>query len=311
MCKTLYLILLFALATFFIGCRRDSSANIIGEKKMENILYERQLAEAITETGDNAAYRQRVYIESIYSKYGVTEAQFDSSLLWYARHTDRLYKIYENIDKHLTDEAQLLGLENNATSTYASMGTKGDTANIWNGRSYYLLTSQGVGNNYMTFRIEADTTFYRDDRFLLHFVSHFVYSDGPRDAVVSLSVVYNNDSVGSMVSHLITDGDFTTMIRSTDRPIKAVEGFIYLNTKWSDRPRLLFVTNPSLIRFHETKEDREEIRRLDSIRKASKHLMIDTLKADTAERTPLKTNGQLLLRKKPIPHRTFRKEPLL
>ena len=220
-------------------------------------------------------------------------------------------KIYENIDKHLTDEAQLLGLENNATSTYASMGTKGDTANIWNGRSYYLLTSQGVGNNYMTFRIEADTTFYRDDRFLLHFVSHFVYSDGPRDAVVSLSVVYNNDSVGSMVSHLITDGDFTTMIRSTDRPIKAVEGFIYLNTKWSDRPRLLFVTNPSLIHFHETKEDREEIRRLDSIRKASKHLMIDTLKADTAERTPLKTNGQLLLRKKPIPHRTFRKEPLL
>lgn len=38
------------------------------------------------------SYKRVLYIESVYRKHGITQADFDTSMVWYARHPDALTK---------------------------------------------------------------------------------------------------------------------------------------------------------------------------------------------------------------------------
>lgn len=232
------------------SCHNNNSQTIISQGKMENILYDYHLAQAIAnQSPDSLSYKSSLYTNVVFKNYGVSKAKFDSSLLWYAQHTDVLCKIYDNVNNRLKKEATALGAATNETSTYSSLTNKGDTANLWNGRAYYLLSPIGVSNR-MTFSIPADTTFHRNDRFLLRFRSSFIFSEGARSATVCLYIIYDNDSVSS-VTHIINiSGDYSIFLDATTRKIKYVNGFVYLNASWSKTPKLLFLTQPSLIRFH-------------------------------------------------------------
>ena len=40
----------------------------------------------------NESYKRVLYIESVYRKHGITQADFDTSMVVYARHPDALQK---------------------------------------------------------------------------------------------------------------------------------------------------------------------------------------------------------------------------
>lgn len=246
--------LLIVLLLFVSACSRRDPSGILSKGKMEEVLYEYQLARAVAmQSSDSVDFLRHEYTEAVLKKYHITRAEFDSSLVWYSQHTGSLYTIYQNIGKRLEKESRLLGVQTNEASRFSRLSDKGDTANVWNGRSFYCLTVNGA-NNLMSFNIKADTTYHAQDRLMWHFVSHFVYRSGRRDAVVNLSVCYDNDSIGSVTQHLNSDGDYSLSMDLANRKIKRVYGFIYHNGLWEKDEKILVIAGPSLIRFHKAKE---------------------------------------------------------
>ncbi len=281
----------------FASCHRKQPGNVLDESRMESVLQDLHLARALASQRDSTSFYQEYYFLEALKRNRISKEEFDRSMLWYAQHADLLYKIYDRISQRLEKESSALGVATSNTRLYSSLSSQGDTANVWNGGSYYLLSPVGVSNR-MSFRVVADSTFHPYDTYLIHFVSKFVYSEGQRDAYVGLSVTYDNDSVQSIVTRLYNDGDFSMQLLSEGRRIKHVDGFVYLNAHCSDKPKLLFLMNPSLIRFHKPEMAKPKVEEAPA----------DTLKRDSlkvvdadSSRRKLKIDNSCHL--KPIPVR--------
>lgn len=241
-------ILIFTLFCTF-SCKVSTPEDIIDESTMEDILYDYHIMHsAAYQQKDSANIYMHRYADAVFDKYGVTEAEFDSSLVWYSTHTEKLYKIYENINERLEAEASALGSDVSFKSQYSDLSANGDTANIWNGKIFYLLSAKN--ERYVTFSIDADSSFHPRDKFMLHYNSLFVYKEGMKDCIMGLCVQYDNDSIGSVTYHSYGGGENSVSIETIDRPIKRVYGFIYLNAENSEYDKIMCVMNPNLIRFH-------------------------------------------------------------
>ena len=92
-------LILFAVLMVFAGCRPKG---ILSSRQMQNVLYDLHRADAILrqynlEYGHDEDLAK--YYEVVLEKHGITQAQFDSSLVWYTDHPSRFDKIYPKIEK--------------------------------------------------------------------------------------------------------------------------------------------------------------------------------------------------------------------
>ena len=102
--RTAWWMLLVA-AVFLASCETRTPEGIVSPDEMEDLLYDYHLAQSMArQAPDSTAYRYRLYTEAVYRKYGIDAAQFDSSMAWYTRHSDRLYKIYESVNRRLVED---------------------------------------------------------------------------------------------------------------------------------------------------------------------------------------------------------------
>lgn len=263
-----------------LSCSNHKPARVMSSGKMENVLYDYHLALVIgMQSGDSVVVRKREYVEAVFKKYGITQAEFDSSMVWYCRQTSQLYNIYQNVGKRLEKEARILGVQTSAATGYAQLSSEGDTANIWNGRNFYLLTANDA-NNLMSFSMKADSTFQPEDKFTWHFYSHFIYKQGRRSAIANLTVRYDNDSISNVFQQIFSDGENNITLLTANRPIKRINGFVYLSEKWSESEKILVVMNPTLVRFHKErpKEQLEpKVTPADSVARADSIRVADSL----------------------------------
>ena len=241
----LYIIIVVLLA----ACKAGKPSGVLSESKMEKILYQYHLMQGLAACGDSSDIKGRAYILVCLRDNGVTEAEFDSSLVWYYQHMEDLQKVYKRIGDRLHSELGDVGEAVNDVNRYSALSNTGDTANVWNGRHYYLLSGNGFANRF-TFEIKGDTTFKPGDELLLNFRAQFVQKEGTRHAVAALAVQYEGDSVSHTERHVYGSGDFSLNIAAAPRPIKRVYGYIYMVSEWNVNPRLLFIFSPSLVRIH-------------------------------------------------------------
>ena len=85
---------------------------ILSEKKMQAVQVDMQLAEAMINLdskafSDNA--RKEALYQSIFRKYDITQAEYDSSLIWYGRHLDIYMKVYDRVLADLNKRQKALG----------------------------------------------------------------------------------------------------------------------------------------------------------------------------------------------------------
>ena len=278
MCKSkcLFCVILLALV---LSCKPQVPGDYIQPDELEDILYDYHLADAMAEenrSDDNMQYNRLLYRQAVLKKYGITQAEFDSTLVYYTRHSDRLHRIYENLSKRFSDEAMALGASASDVNRYGNLTSDGDTANVWTGDKAVILTADAP-YNVMSFEITADTTYHKGDRMMLNFNTDFIFRDGMRDAVASLAIQFANDSVAGSTTHMSSNSKYTVSVSDNGRlGIKAVRGFIYLPKSRTDGPvslQLLSVTNISLVRFHDNEKpmtvspDSLKVHKPDSLRR--------------------------------------------
>ena len=228
-----------------VSCKAKVPEDIIDRGTMENLLYDYHLAQSLAKGGkDSIDFRIRLYTQSVFNKYGVSEEKFNHSMEWYTRNSEELFRIYKQIDKRFA-EARTSGIVQG--NRYASMTEVGDTMNIWKGKDFYLLTS--AWNNHIDFQQEADSTFREGDKIMWQFEAHWYYREGQKNATALLAVVYENDSTAQSSYSLYSTGKQEITIHLGKKPVKSIEGFVYLTSPWTDLPKILTISDPVLVKF--------------------------------------------------------------
>lgn len=271
------------LALMLVGCKVGKPDGIIDEATMEEILYQYHLAQSAGLMGDSSSIKSRAYVLACFKDNGVTEAEFDSSMVWYCQHMELLQKIYQRIDERYRNELASLGEATNDVNRYSALSSTGDTANVWNAHSFYLLSSNGL-NNHMAFEIKADTSYKAGDSYMLNFRAEFLQQEGQRHGIAALAVQYDNDSVAHTERHFYGSGDNSIYLPPVSRRAKRIYGYIYMDSEWNINPRLLFIFQPSLVRMRtvtqpETDDETNSSLTPDSLKKDTLHRPAhDTLK---------------------------------
>jgi hypothetical protein len=205
-----------------------------------------------TTGSDNYEYNKHLYIGAVLKKYGLSEAEFDTSLVYYYSRADKFHEIYAHVSDRLNEEAKLLGASMGDISRYSQYSATGDTANIWSDISDALLIPRPTQNRF-DFTIKVDTTFHLGDSFMFQFMSEYLYQTGSKDAVVCIVTKYEGDSILQTANHVSVAG--LTQIRvpaNNKKKLKEMSGFIYLNDGGdiSETRKMMYISQLQLIRFH-------------------------------------------------------------
>ena len=106
------LILPIIFAAFILtSCRPEG---ILSQRKMQAVVYDLHRADGILqEAGMNFGHDDALakYYGQVLAKHGVTQAQFDSSLVWYTRNPKRFEHIYPKVIARLQAESDALQAE--------------------------------------------------------------------------------------------------------------------------------------------------------------------------------------------------------
>jgi hypothetical protein len=237
-----------------VACKPSVPSQYIQPGELEDILYDYHVAEAMSKTtgGGDYEYNKHLYISAVLKKYGVSEADFDSSLVYYYTRADKLHDIYAHVSERLNEEAKLLGASVGDISRYSQYSATGDTANIWSDASDALLIPRPTQNRF-DFTVKVDTAFYLGDSFMFQFMSEYLYQTGSKDAVVCIVTKYEGDSIIQTTNHVSASGLAQIRVPANrEKKLKEMRGFIYLNDGGdiSETRKMMYISQLQLIRFH-------------------------------------------------------------
>jgi hypothetical protein len=245
-----------------MACKPTVPSEYIQPDDMEDILYDYHLALAMArqKSGEEQDYNRLLYFRSVLKKYNVTEADFDSSLVYYYSHAYRLKDIYSEVNQRLNEEAASLGVAVGDINRYSQYSTTGDTANIWTQHTDLLLIPSPTMNRY-DFTVKVDSTFKRGDSFMFQFMSEFIWQTGTKDVTVCFVCKYAGDSIIQTANHITVSG--LAQVRLPvyrEKKLKEMRGFIYLNDGGDDSNtrKLMFISQIQLIRFHDKTIDDDD-----------------------------------------------------
>ena len=284
--------ILYSLILCLQACSPSLPSGILDEEEMTDVLVDFHLAQGMAEAqGDNADVARYKYIQAVFQKHHITEAEFDSSMIYYSGRAEDFKHIYDNVVNRVQAQAGHLGLEAAATQDrFASLTSEGDTANIWLGKDFVCVVPNQVACVY-SFQIKADSTFRPGDSFIWRFKTQFVSRSMNNEAIALLNFYYDTDTVAS-VNYLLRNSPQNELRHNPGRgldslDLRSISGFIYLpmvNT--ADPPKPLLVSEIKLIRMHKVVKIQSTKTQKDSL--ATDSLTLDTLPQQKGERlTPL------------------------
>lgn len=258
MTKKLVRVICFVLWSFLLACKPGTPSGVLSQSDMEEVLYDYHLAQSAAELDRSDVDRARyLNVQSVFQKHGITEAEFDSSMVWYAAHSEILRNMYERIVLRLENEATQMGVGVSDTEVYANLSQTGDTANIWSGQRILFLSNDRL-HNLITITMPADSTFRPGDDFKLSFSSHFI-TNSSREAYALLSVFYTDGTSKSTTQRIGAEYDVLLSLPSDINhnnrlAQRLVISFYRPVDSYSTDASYFFVTNPALLRIHQKDE---------------------------------------------------------
>lgn len=277
--------LCLTLACFVLmGCKPKRPKGILSESKMEKVMVDYHLAQGMAEaaeSGDVEATRYK-YIQAVFRKHNITEAAFDSSLVYYFENSEKFLEIYKNVSLKVQAQAEKFGVDARATQNqYSHLTNQGDTANIWTDHTNACIIPDKLHNIYQ-FVLTSDSTYQAGDAFIWHFHTQYITPGIDREAFAVLTLQYENDSVVSVTQHIRGNNNFDIKYTPSEPldtvNLRKMNGFIFMPPlqPGENGMMVLLLQDLSMIRMHPEKKDTVLV---DST-------LTDTLNVDTLQPMP-------------------------
>lgn len=249
-------ILTFALlALALISCSKTPE-HVINEDDMASLMADIHKAEALIEDESKVTYNDTMKLtlrQSIFMKHNVTQAQFDTSLIWYSHHLDVYNKVYDDVLENLNEELKAASKGDFTSVSSVVKGdikpsvpryrTVGDTADIW-GKSRTWVLLPGFSQNIITFDRKPDKENMKGDKYELAFKMV-----NPRQSMkVFIGVDYKDGSTAYVYRTVNSNGWKHYKLQSdSTREVARIYG--YLSYK-SVPTHPVFVDSIELLRTH-------------------------------------------------------------
>lgn len=253
------------------ACSDKPNDMIISQGKMEDVLFDYHIANGVISVCNYDSIKAAECINSVFMKHGIDREVFDSSMVYYLRHADKMDMIYANLQSRIENEGRLQGVIGGGDLGMASTDLNADTANIWNLERTKILNPE-VPYNVLSFDFKADSTFKAGDRFMLKFKADFIYQEGMRNGYAILTMILNNDSVVNQTTSLSSTTERTMEVCDKERiGVKEVKGYLMhrpsnvSTDRNSSTVKMMILSNIQLIRMHTEEPKIKEEEKRDSI----------------------------------------------
>lgn len=245
------LILLTILPLLLSSCKPKVPRQYIQQGKMRRILYDYALASEMARRTPSDTLLMLSYKTAIMKKHGVSVEEFDSSMVYYTRHTRLLYDIYGKISKQLEEEALARGASLSDISKYGQLTSASDTASVWPGERSFILSPYATMNQ-KSFSLKADTSYHKGDKIVLDFDVQYVSPTNMHNALAILTVKFNGDSTATY-NRTISTSTHLSMTVDDRRRVGIDEircSFIVGKLEQSNKVQLISFKNIKMVRMH-------------------------------------------------------------
>ena len=235
--KGLYMVIALGVLS---ACGKKIPDDIIQPDAMQDLLYDYHLASTMSSSLPyTESYQKDAYFDYVFQKHHVTEAEFDSSMVWYTRHAEELATIYRSLQERLEREEKQMKEQVAKRDNQIDVSMSGDTVDVWQDRTLYWLSTSSLTNK-VVFDLKTDTTFKPQDAMELQADFHFIPSKATSGKAVMALLTRIVTRPGKQRLYLRPDSAFT---------IQSVSGFIYYSNNEHPDASLL-VDDIRLTRYH-------------------------------------------------------------
>ena len=249
---------LFILILAVVCACENRPENVMPKDKMEDVLYDYHLAQGMINdmnTTDRKNNSQK-YINSVFKKHGITQAEFDTSLVWYNKNTDKLHDIYKNLKKRFDDLNKELQLQNGNNDMMAMFTTGGDTSDIWGSRKIIVLRDNVIQRR-ESFTIVSDTSFHKGDTYVLMCKLNMIVenkNEHKECVTTGLNLTYKDGLKVGVTKQNHNSGQIQiTLTADNSGELSQITGFFYF-TGNSNYRSIAVLDDIKLIRMHKQEE---------------------------------------------------------
>lgn len=260
--RPVHLVILALGVLLLAACKPKLPAGVLSEGKMERVLYDYHLAQGISQTGPhtegmNADTYSYALIEAVCRKHGISQAELDSSFVYYCSDLEAMNRIYKHVVLRLEHDAEVYGAAAGPRDVYASLTATGDTANVWADRPV-IAVKPSARQNLQAWTMECDSTWLMGDDILWRFRTMDIHDRGMENLYADLVVVYDNDSVRVIQKTIV--GDQLVELRLDNHKgwtPRSLTGHLYVSMQKQEQNNHIIVASAfALIRFHKSEEMR-------------------------------------------------------
>ena len=236
------------------ACKPKVPSQVIQPDEMEDVLYDYYLSHGmfITPGEEGGNYSREYYHRLALKKHGYTQADFDTSMVWYYNHLEDLFRIYERVQHRLSEDALAQGTSVRELQQFTTYSHRSDTTDVWEGKRFLLLYPQAPFHIYQ-FRQRADSSYHAGDSFLFTYGITFLVQSGSRNAQVYLSFTYDNDTIITRNYAIPSSGQGIVRVPEENHAVKELRGYIIMNRRDIQRSDnevcMLFLDRIQLLRI--------------------------------------------------------------
>lgn len=252
----IYLFLVILLA----ACKMKP-IGVIGEKKMEDIIYDITLTEAIIYTYDtkiSTEERKKLY-NDIYAKYGIDEAKYLSSLKWYTENPKYIEIIYDNVRSRIdTLKSDVANYKIHPEAKIADQLRELDTIEMYAFEPQYMFNATPPTDS-LRFVVESKDSFALEDKYIFSLLLKADKLANRKDTLensdIEFTITYSDGSMKTLKCRIIANSKtyrytFTPKQRTDVAPTK-IEGNMFRSTELIRR---LQIDSVRLIRIYNSKK---------------------------------------------------------
>jgi len=202
---------------------------ILSQKDMQAVLTDMQIAEGII-SSDNETYKddaQKLALyESVFRKHHITRAEYDSSLMWYARNLDIYMRVYNMVSDDIRNRIDNLG----DVQRIDTEVNNNDSVDIWPRRPYLTFIPKAPFNGTI-FDLKPKQPYPPGSSFVLSMHIWGINPSMKHKPEIRLCVEQNDTTI-VINEQIRTDGYHETMLKSLPtKRVKRVYGYIRLDNK--------------------------------------------------------------------------------
>ena len=244
------------LAVVMVACKVERPGYVLSDGVMEKVLYDYHIAKAMGENLDyNEQYKRTLYLNAVFKKHNITQAQFDTTMAWYARHPEVVNEVYDIVRERLMASRENYNHLVSLRDGKPTRSKAGDSIDVWIWDRIHMLSGMPLDNKLM-FTLPSDDNYQASDTIKwtvgFNFLSEQLV-DTTKRPIMAMQVAYAKDTIISALCR-IDSSQVAQLVLQADTlgDIKELRGFIYYPT--NQPKQTLLIDSVSLMRYHQTND---------------------------------------------------------